>query len=264
MSEASCLWRSKPSWSCRPLNAPAEAKACAYALLKELNHSHIRVPTGGSAPMDFIWVADPARSRSNYSQDELSCLLEAMALYLSTEAHQELHQQVAREAHLSPFRKKPSAASSLGLCRLHFPQGKWIELLGAVLSRDILNTGPLAHFKVDGDRLRTWSEKATRFLEEQDVPAKVKEILLHTESVWESPEFDAWLRDEKNKEEDLPAQLSDRVRLILKDKEDEVWEMRGYGGYSKSLGENARDMAEAIMEKARRVFWRPNCSFPCF
>lgn len=232
------------------LNAPSEAKACGYALLKELNHFHFRGPAGGVAPMDFIWVGDPARSRSDDPQDELGYLLEAMALYLCTDAHQELHQQVAREVHLSLFRKKPSTASSFGLGRLHFPQRKWIDLLGAVLSRDILSTGPLAPLKMGGDRLRAWSEKATGFLEEQDLPARVKEILLHTESVRESPEFDAWLRDEKNKEEDLPSQLSDRVRLILKDKADAVWEMRDYGGYAKRLGEKTRGMAEAIMEES--------------
>jgi hypothetical protein len=234
------------------LNASSEAKACAYAQLKELNHAHNQCPSGKPAPMDFIWVADPARSRSEYSQDELNCLLEAMVIYLSTEAHQELHQQVAREVHLSPFLKKPSVASSFGLGRLHFPQGKWIDLLGAVLSRDILSAGPLAPLKVDGDRLRAWSEKAAGFLEEQGLESRVREILLHTESVRESPEFDAWLRDEKNEEEDLPAQLSDRVRLILKDKADEVWGMRDYGGYAKRLGDKVRSMAEAIMEESSK------------
>jgi hypothetical protein len=230
-------------------NTPAEAKAWGYALLKELNHTHIRGPTVGTAPLDFIWVADPARSRLGTTTDELDCLLEAMALYFSTDVHQELHQQAAREIHLSQFRKKPCAASSFGLCRLFFPKGKWMDLLGASLSRDILNTGPLSLLELDGDRLRAWSQKAVGFLEEQDLPAMVKEILLQTEGVRQSPEFDAWLRDKKNKEKDLPAQLSDRVWLILNDKVNEVWGMRGYGSYSKRLGENARSLAEDVMEK---------------
>lgn len=230
-----------------------EEKALAYACLRELNHFQAEPQSGGitkEAPFDFIWFADPSKCSSHEDEEGFSYLLEVLALYLSTESYNEFHQQALSGFQKNLFQNKASCFSSFGLYRLYFPWKSWVDLLGAVLAEEILSHGPLSPLVLNTEVMQKRTERVSAFFDENGLEDRLKEILQHDESIEDSHELIAWMKEEKKKEKDVPAQLFDRARLIIEKNKEALWGNREYDKYIKSCAENARKEAEALMDKA--------------